>query len=133
MWVVSYLRNFLSRGGGLPPGSVSRVRCTLHSDQFFIPSHNLLSIVCFYFSWWYIYMGHILKWWEGVKCFLWWYPRLPLPDLHYICKCRCSVRHRWELPVCNYPGNSGNYHYPFFWVIFRVILHDFICKYYHEN
>ena len=37
--------------------------------------------------------------------------------------------HRWELPVGNYHGNSGNYHYPFFW----VILHDFICKNYHEN
>ena len=35
-------------------------------------------------------------------------------------------QHRWELPVGNYPGNSGNYHYPFFWVIFMVILHDFI-------
>ena len=22
--------------------------------------------------------------------------------------------HRWELPVGNYHGNSGNYHYPFF-------------------
>ena len=25
-----------------------------------------------------------------------------------------SGRHRWELPVGNYHGNSGNYHYPFF-------------------
>ena len=33
--------------------------------------------------------------------------------------------HRWELPVGNYHGNSGNYHYPFFWVIFMVILHFF--------
>ena len=41
--------------------------------------------------------------------------------------------HRWELPVGNYPGNSGNYHYPFFLVIFMVILHDFIWKNYHEN
>ena len=40
-----------------------------------------------------------------------------------------SERHRWELPIGNYHGNSGNYHYPFFW----VILHDFICKNYHEN
>ena len=44
-----------------------------------------------------------------------------------------SNTHRWELPVGNYPGNSGNYHYPFFWVIFMVILHDFIFKNYHEN
>ena len=41
--------------------------------------------------------------------------------------------HRWELPVGNYHGNSGNYHYPFFRVIFRKILHDFICKNCHEN
>ena len=44
-----------------------------------------------------------------------------------------SSQHRWELPVGNYPGNSGNYHYSFFWVIFMVILHDFIFKNYHEN
>ena len=43
--------------------------------------------------------------------------------------CRAlGVDHRWELPVGNYPGNSGNYHYPFFWIIFMVILHDFIFK-----
>ena len=45
----------------------------------------------------------------------------------------CVYWHRWELPVGNYPDNSGNYHYPFFWVIFMVILHDFIFKNYHEN
>ena len=44
-----------------------------------------------------------------------------------------GLHHRWELLVGNYPGKSGNYHYPFFWVIFMVILHDFICKNYHEN
>ena len=44
-----------------------------------------------------------------------------------------SNTHRWELPVGNYPSNSGNYHYPLFWVIFMVILHDFIFKNYHEN
>ena len=42
-------------------------------------------------------------------------------------------RHRWELPVVNYHGIRGNYHYPFFWVIFLVILHDFIWKNYHRN
>ena len=46
---------------------------------------------------------------------------------------RPTREHRWELPVGNYHGNSGNYHYPFFWVIFMVILHDFIFKNYHEN
>ena len=43
------------------------------------------------------------------------------------------ARHRWESPIGNYHGTRGNYHYPFFWVIVWVILHDFICKNYHEN
>ena len=44
-----------------------------------------------------------------------------------------GCQHRWELPVGNYHGIRGNYHYPFIWIIFLVILHDFICKNYHEN
>ena len=42
-------------------------------------------------------------------------------------------QHRWELPVGNYHGIRGNYHYLFFGVTVLVILHDFICENYHEN
>ena len=47
----------------------------------------------------------------------------------------CSTRsdHIWELPVGNYHGIRDNYHYPFFWVIVSVTLHDFIWKNYHRN
>ena len=43
---------------------------------------------------------------------------------------RTSYHHRWALPVLHYPTNMVIYHYPPIEVIFMVILHVFIIKYY---